>query len=236
MSVDSLQVTILAAGLGTRLGRPFPKPLVRLANGRSILENQIRNVRQAFGDRARTAVVVGFKHEMIMEACPENLFIYNECYDQTNTSKSLLRALRLSAPGGVLWMNGDVVFGPKVLTVVEPWLGADTSFVCTNTAAVGDEEVKYAVGEDGFIAALSKSVNAPRGEAVGINYVAGADKDGLIRQLELCADSDYFERGIELAIADEGLKIEPVDISAFEVVEVDFEEDLTRANEGLDSE
>jgi CDP-glycerol glycerophosphotransferase len=231
----TLQVTILAAGLGTRLGRPFPKPLVRLASGRSILENQLYNVRETFGDSARTAIVVGFKHDLIMEAFPGNLFVYNESYDQTNTSKSLLRALRLSAPGGVLWMNGDVVFGPKVLTVLEPWLAGDQSFVCTNTAAVGQEEVKYTVDDDGFIALLSKTVQGGLGEAIGINYVAAQDKAALVRHLEHCADGDYFERGIELAIASDGLRFEPVDVSAFDVVEVDFEEDLALANEGLTS-
>jgi hypothetical protein len=34
--------------------------------------------------------------------------VYNERYDQTNTSKSLLRALKATGKGGVLWMNGDV--------------------------------------------------------------------------------------------------------------------------------
>ncbi len=235
MALDTLQVTILAAGLGTRLGRPFPKPLVRLSSGRSILENQLANVHETFGDAARTAIVVGFKHDLIMEAFPDNLFVYNESYDQTNTSKSLLRALRLSGPGGVLWMNGDVVFGPKVLQVLEPWLSTDTSFVCTNTAAVGAEEVKYTVDGSGFIAELSKTVEGGLGEAIGINYIAGRDKAALIRQLERCDDQDYFERGLELAIAHHDLRVEPVDISAFDVVEVDFEEDLLVANEGLAS-
>jgi choline kinase len=235
LSVDAVQVSILAAGLGTRLGRPFPKPLVKLASGRSIMENQLMNIREAFGDSARTAIVVGFKHDLIMEAFPENLFIYNENYDQTNTSKSLLRALKLSGPGGVLWMNGDVVFGPKVLKVLEPWIAADTSFVCTNTAAVGVEEVKYTVDESGFIDELSKTVQGGLGEAVGINFVSAADKATLIHRLEHCDEQDYFERGLELAIALDALRIEPVDISAFDVVEVDFEEDLALANEGLES-
>ena len=41
---------------------------------------------------------------------------------------------------------------------------------------------------------------------------------------------DEFERGIETAIATAGLRVRPVDISEFHAVEVDFEDDLERAN------
>jgi choline kinase len=227
----TLQVTILAAGMGTRLGRPWPKPLTRLRDGRSIMAQQMDNIRTAMGPEARVTVVVGFKLELVMEAFPDAVFVYNEAYDQTNTSKSLLKALRASHDGGVLWFNGDVVFDPQVLTRVRPLIEADESFVCVNHAAVGDEEVKYTVDADGFVAELSKSVSDGLGEAVGINYVAGHDKALLVSHLEECDESDYFERGIETAIAKDGLRVRPVDISDLYAVEVDFDDDLVRANE-----
>jgi choline kinase len=227
----TLQVTILAAGMGTRLGRPWPKPLTPLADGRSIMAQQMDNVRSAFGDEARVTVVVGFKLELILEAFPDALFVYNEAYDQTNTSKSLLKALKASSDGGVLWMNGDVVFDAEVLRRVRPHMDAGRSFVCVNTSQVAEEEVKYTVDAEGFVDELSKTVEGGLGEAVGINYVAGADKAVLIAHLEACAEQDYFERGIETAIASDGLKVLPVDISDLFAVEVDFEGDLERANQ-----
>src|SRR5690606_10665284 len=84
--------------------------------------------------------------------------------------------------------------------------------------------------DEGFVTVLSKTVTDGLGEAVGINYIASADKPMLIEHLERCSDQDYFERGIELAI-EQGLKVRPVDISEFFVVEVDFTDDLERANE-----
>jgi choline kinase len=48
-----------------------------------------------------------------------------------------------------------------------------------------------------------------------------------------CADNDYFERGLELAIEKSGVQIEPVDISDLFAVEVDFQADLDRANSRL---
>lgn len=227
------QSVILAAGMGTRLGRPWPKPLTRLADGRSIMQQQIENVRTAFGAEAPILIVVGFKLELILEEHPDVLYAYNEAYDQTNTNRSLLRALTLGQPGGVLWMNGDVVFDPAVLARVQSLIEEDRSFVCVNTAAVAEEEVKYTVDADGFIATLSKQVTEPLGESVGINYVSSADRPALIAGLVACEDGDYFERGIEYAIERAGTRFLPVDISDLFAVEVDFDEDLTRANEGL---
>ncbi|WP_432544656.1 phosphocholine cytidylyltransferase family protein [Kineococcus sp. SYSU DK002] len=227
---EGVQAVILAAGLGTRLGRPLPKSQTVLRDGRTIMRQQLDNLRSALGEQVRVAVVVGFKANLLMEAHPDLRFVYNELFDSTNTSKSLLRALETSHPGGVLWMNGDVVFDPRVLQQVQPWLERDESFVCVNTAAVGEEEVKYTVDAGGFIDELSKTVSGGLGEAVGINYVSAADKAVLIEELRACADGDYFERGLETAIARCGLRVAPVDVSTFDVVEVDFEDDLQRAD------
>ena len=231
----SKQVIILAAGMGTRLARPLPKPLTELRDGRSIMKQQMDNLALAFGEEFRAMIVVGFKLEAIIERFPEATFVYNEVYDQTNTSKSLLKALRASNDGGALWMNGDVVFDPEVLNRVLPLIEADKSFVVVNTSKVSDEEVKYTLSSDGFIHLLSKQVVDGLGEAVGINFVAGADKASLISHLAQVDDQDYFERAIEVGIEADGLRFQAVDISDLYAVEVDFAEDLERANEHFKS-
>ncbi len=222
-----MNVVILAAGLGTRLGKAHPKPLTALRDGRTILQRQIDLLRARFADELHLSIVVGYKLEMILQAAGADAsFVYNDFFDQTNTAKSLWRALRLAPPGGVLWLNGDVVFVAPLLDA----LAFDRSFVAVNTEHVGEEEVKYTVDGDGYVKELSKTVVQARGEAIGINYVAGADRATLVHNLERCADNDYFERGIELAIAEHGLKFSAVDISPFGCVEVDFLPDLDRAN------
>lgn len=226
----TIQVVILAAGLGTRLGKPHPKPLTPLTSGQSIMRRAVELLRAAYADEVRVTAVVGFKLDLVIEAMPDISFVYNEVYDSTNTSKSLLKALRLSQPGGVLWMNGDVVFDQRVLGVVREHIDEGRSFVCVNTESVAEEEVKYTLDADGYIQELSKTVVGGLGEAVGINFVSAEDKAALIARLEEADDQDYFERGVELAIEKDGLRVEAVDISAYQVVEVDFEDDLTRAN------
>ena len=226
------QVAILAAGRGTRLGRPHPKPLTRLDDGRTILGNQLDHITATF-DRPQIYIVVGFKLEAILEAHPDAVFVYNEVYDETNTSKSLLRVLRATADGGVLWMNGDVVFDDRLLALTIPLVQQQQSFIAVNTAKVDEEEVKYTVDEQGWISELSKSVTGALGEAVGVNFVAAADKPALITRLDEVDEQDYFERGIELAIERDGVRFTALDISALSAIEVDTPEDLVRANASL---
>ena len=217
--------------MGTRLGRPFPKPLTRLATGESLIARQLSNLATLLGPEHAPYIVVGYKKELIMEEFPDALFIYNSDYSETNTAKSLLRALVATPPGGVLWMNGDVVFEPGLLKALAPNLENDESIVCVNHARVGEEEVKYSVDPDGWVQALSKAVAEPLGEAVGINFVNAEDKLVLARHLDQVSDTDYFERAIETAIEAGELRMRPVDISDFACIEVDFDEDLDRANE-----
>src|SRR3954471_3989873 len=228
-----LQVVIWAPGMGTRLGRDHPKALTPLSDGRTILDRQLDGLRTVLGTEVPITAVVGFRCEMIMQAAPDLTFAYNPDFATTNTSKSLLRALQTSRDGGVLWLNGDVVFDPAVLELALPNLRDEQSFVCVDTNTVADEEIKYTLDDEGFVRELSKTVVGGLGEAVGINHVSAADKAVLVDHLLRCRDDDYFERGIETAIAEDGLRFWPVDISRFSAVEVDFESDLVLANRSL---
>ena len=225
-----LQTVILAAGMGSRLGRALPKSLTELVDGRTIMQQQHENIRTVFGTAARITTVVGYRAEAIEEAFPDADYVHNERYDQTNTSKSLLRALLATGKDAVLWMNGDVVFDPRILGRAIPFIEADQSFVTVNTSKVSDEEVKYTIDAEGNIDKLSKKVVGGIGEAVGINYISRADKKAFIRQLQRVDDQEYFEGGLELAIAEDGVKLKPMDISDLYAVEVDFPQDLEQAN------
>lgn len=223
-----MKIIILAAGIGSRLGNPFPKPLTPLKDGKSIMERQVENISQNFNEHD-ISVVVGFKKDLIMERFPDLTYVYNQFFDATNTSKSLLKALKKYRNEDVLWINGDVIFDAELLTVLNEEIERKSSFVSVNTSRVAEEEVKYTL-KNGFIEQLSKQVKNGLGEAVGINYISREDMPSLLKQLEDCDDQDYFERGIEKAIEEDNLKIKAVDISNFRCMEVDFKEDLEAAN------
>lgn len=170
-----------------------------------------------------------------MEAFPDASYVYNQRFDQTNTSKSLLKGLEATGDEPVLWMNGDVVFDGALMALLDPHLAEGSTFVAVNRAAVGDEEVKYRTDEAGNISELSKSVVDGLGEAVGVNFVSGIDKPALIECLRACDPNDYFERGIELMINETGRSVTAVDVSDAFCIEVDFESDLETANRVISS-
>ena len=223
-----MKIIILAAGIGSRLGNPFPKPLTPLKNGKSIMQRQMDSITTYF-DINDITTVVGFKKNLIMEQFPEVNYFYNPFFDTTNTSKSLLRALKKHRGNSILWFNGDVVFDPQLVSLLQNEMNNNQSFVSVNTQSVSDEEVKYTL-KDGFMESLSKEVKNGLGEAVGINFIAAKDLDVFINQLENCDDNDYFEKGLEMAIAINQLQLKVVDISAYNCIEVDFKEDLLNAN------
>ena len=223
-----MKIIILAAGIGSRLGNPFPKPLTKLKNNKSIMQMMTENISSLYS-LDLVNLVVGFKKNLIMESFPNLTYIYNQYFDQTNTAKSLLKAIKKNKDQSILWMNGDIVFDKNILLKLKEYIDKDISFVAVNTSKVAEEEVKYTL-KNNYINELSKTVENGLGEAVGINFISSKYIDSFIKRLEECDDNDYFEKALEVAIEKDSFKIKPVDISEFNCIEIDFEEDLKNAN------
>lgn len=221
-----IKVIILAAGIGSRLGQNIPKAMVELGEGLTILDLQVKFLREKL-ELDDVIVVVGYKKELIMERYPDLSYVYNSRYRDTNTSKSLLGGLKtVGKRSDVIWLNGDVVFEPRILELVREKL--DDNLICVNNSEISEEEVKYTLDHGGFILEISKEVRDALGEAVGINFIKKEYLDVLISSLEECQDQDYFEKGVEMALS-RGVKFKPLDIEDNFCVEVDFPEDLKQA-------
>ncbi|MBN1646698.1 MAG: phosphocholine cytidylyltransferase family protein [Spirochaetales bacterium] len=227
-----MKIIILAAGMGTRLGKPFPKPLTPLKNGETIIGRQIR-IFSEYVSPDDMYIVVGFKKDMIMEAYPEPCFVYNPYFGDTNTSKSLLQALRKVSGNDVLWINGDVVFESEIIKRVFAEISEGIPFSVVNTSKVGEEEVKYRTDEYGNITEISKQVLNAEGESVGINYITGSRTETFIDLLEAVGDNDYFEKAMDNGARIGSLLFSTLDISDCSCTEVDFPEDLVNANSFL---
>ncbi|MCE5318966.1 MAG: phosphocholine cytidylyltransferase family protein [Parachlamydia sp.] len=225
-----MKVVILAAGMGSRLQDPdTPKPLTLLANGKSLLANQL-DILSQFLPLDNILIVVGYRKEQIMESHPDLLYVYNPHYATENTSKSLLKAIR-KIDDDLLWLNGDVLVHPSILREMAAF---NRTSMMVNVGPVAEEEVKYRCNSHGLISEVSKSVADARGEALGINLFKRSDLPALKQGLEQCADNDYFEKGIEWAIA-HNTQVWSFPVAQGLCTEVDFPEDLEHANQMLQS-
>jgi choline kinase len=72
----------------------------------------------------------------------------------------------------------------------------------------------------------------PEGEALGINFFAKKDLFNFKHHLTACQSKDYFEKGIEYGIQ-QGQVVWSCVVEAMDCAEIDFPEDLVRANELL---
>ena len=64
-----MHIVILAAGVGSRLGRPIPKPLTVIGDGRSILQRQTESLTNEFRD-APIIVVTGVQEGHVKGRVP----------------------------------------------------------------------------------------------------------------------------------------------------------------------
>lgn len=223
-----MKAVILAAGMGKRLGSSIPKPLTSLVNDKTIMDFQVERLSKIVGVK-NIIVVVGYKKEMIMEEFPRLSFVYNDAFAQTNTGKSLLLALQ-KVDDDVIWLNGDVYFDADV-----PKLLLDTGFSCclVDRKRCGTEEVKYNLNEAKFIHNISKNVQDPQGECLGVNVILKNDLDAFRDELEKVDNQDYFEKAMENLAVSKKILLKAVDVGEFYCNEIDFEGDLKAVRDYL---
>lgn len=217
-----MNAVILAAGIGSRLGQPLPKCLLKLPSGESLLGRQIQIMKSE--GISEIIVVVGFQKELIMTEISDVKFVYNPNYRTTNTSKSLMLALR-ECNDDVIWTNGDLIYDREIIAGIKL---QKYNSVVINNARCGEEEIKYRSDNNSNITEISKQVKDAQGEALGINLIMKSSLRGLIDALEQCQDNDYFERAIQILI-DRDVVFKGLNVSRYRCIEIDFEEDWQKA-------
>ena len=145
---------LLAAGMGTRLGRRSlnqPKPLVEV-NGVAIVRNALECL--AAARMARTTVVIGYLGDQIRSVVGEHVngmqvrYCENSRYRITGTAHSLRLGLD-HVPDDVLVLEGDVFFDRILLEqfLAEPYV--DATLVERWHAQIDGSVVE--LGSDGFV-------------------------------------------------------------------------------------
>ena len=224
-----MKIIILAAGKGTRLGKKKPKILTSLPNNETIM-NRLLNAITSCTDQENISIVVGYKKSLIIQKYPSLNYIINDKYESTNTAKSLLLALNNIENEDVIWINGDLIIDENIFKKIYSY--SKNCMAVSNKVILDEEQIKYNTDTNGHINNVSKIISDGKGEAFGLNKISKKHLKLFKDALKKCTNSDYFERGVEIAISN-GLIINPLDIGDMFYTEVDFEKDLNYAKKNL---
>ncbi|CAH2029923.1 phosphocholine cytidylyltransferase family protein [Trichlorobacter ammonificans] len=230
-----MKAIILNAGKGGRLGSltdDRPKCLVEVG-GRPILDFQLDALR--LGGVRELVLVVGYRDAMIrdyLQRYPEFTvtWIDNPDYADTNTAYSLWLA-RHEMTEDFLYLNGDVLFHPELIRRLLAAPAA--SPLAVERKRCGEEEVKVLLAGT-RITAIGKEIPPAEayGEFIGVARFAGAigplfgaTLAGVVERDRLL--KNYFETAVDRML--DKAPFTALDISDLPCIEIDFPEDLERA-------
>jgi choline kinase len=232
-----MQAVLLAAGLGSRLGKlteRIPKALIPVG-GLPLLAYAVRFARAAGASDITVVGGFGFpqvREEVERRALPVRL-IENTAFRDGNLVS--LMAARPYLSGELLLMNIDHIYRPAVAAIVAPTAHEVTAFIDTDRT-LGADDMKVARDEAGRVREISKTLASWDAGYVGMTKVPAA------------AHARYWATA-DAALAEEGRAIHvervlgrlattdapPVcrDISGHGWLEVDLPEERERAEEAL---
>lgn len=237
-----MHAILLAAGVGRRLNQGQPKPKCLLEfGGMTLLERHCRNL-LACGVETLT-VSVGHESDQIARALdalprPATLLCHNPLYT-LGSSVSLWSARAALACGDdVLVMDADVLYHPQILRrlVTSPMRNC---FLLDREFVAGDEPVKLCTHGPRIVEFRKRVADGlvydRIGESVGFFKFDAATALRLARLMDAYVadgrrDQPHEEALRDLALCPE-LDIGVEDITGLPWLEIDFPEDLVRAEQ-----
>lgn len=242
-----MRALILAAGVGWRMGggpgHP-PKCLLRFG-GKTLLQRHLE-ILHASG-AAEVVIGVGYRAESIEEelaaldpGVPVRT-VFNPHYEEGNIVTLWTLREELGRGGDVLLMDADVLYDRRLMQRLLQSPHANC-FLLDRDLEPGDEPVKLCV-RDGRLVEFRKQVDAElrydyHGESVGFFRLSEAMALRLARTagefVQRGEREEYYEEAIRtLLLADGGRSFGFEDVTGLPWTEIDFPEDVTRAEEGI---
>jgi choline kinase len=232
---------ILAAGVSARL-RPLtnntPKCLLKIG-GKTILERTLDNL-LAY-DLNDIIIVTGYLQDQIKNFIANYFsqlnvaYIYNEKYDTTNNIYSLWMVKNLIMGNEILLMDSDILFDKKILELL---IRSEykNCLALRSDHQLTEEEIKVRLSVDKSVSEISKTVNLKHavGESIGIEKFSAEFTNKLFEILDrkILVENKvniFYEAAFQEAI-NEGNKIYAIDIGSLKCTELDFAEDIEKAN------
>lgn len=242
---------ILSAGQGSRLGHltdDMPKCLIAFG-GRTLLDRQLDTL--AANGVEEAVVVTGFRDDQIERALerrrsegqgPSVRTIYNPFYKVADNLGSLFLA-REELKGDVLVWNGDTMVSDALMARV---VGSGCPGICVTIDRKADydaDDMKVVADPDGRLRAIGKRLSAGvNAESIGLLAFRDGGAERFAEAIEQAMRSSegttiWYLRVIH-HLAQES-EVRTLDIQGEEWGEVDFPEDVRRAEElvsGWDSQ
>jgi choline kinase len=236
-----MQAIILAAGLSKRL-RPLtdttPKCLLKVG-GKTLLEMTINNiVKNGIED---FIVVTGYRENMIKEFIASNYqklsirFLTNSDYENNNNSYSLWMTKDYVNSDSLL-LDSDILFDYRIISKL---LSAPhkNSLAVNSNHKLGDEEIKVIIDSANKIEHIGKHLDpaASYGESIGIERFSldFFQKLGEVLERKIVRENnvnEFYEASFQ-ELYDSGNAMYAVDVSEYKSMEIDFPDDLKRAEE-----
>ena len=239
-----MRAIILAAGVGARLGAHGDRPKCLLEfGGITLLERHLRNLVAAGIEDV--ALCTGYRHELLEQAVTGHTqarvtTVMNPAFREGSVVSLWTMRDALRAGEDILLMDADVLYDPELLRLLAH-APVQNRFLCDRDFEPGDEPVKICL-ERGRVVEFRKQL-APdlsyddAGESVGFFSLTAATATALADIADAFVGAQRRNEPYEEAIRDlvlvQGATFDVVDVTGRPWVEIDFPEDITRANQQI---
>jgi len=235
-----MKAIVIAAGMGNRLGNlteTKPKGMVQV-NGKELILHAMDFL--SAGDFSERIVIVGYQGDafsaFLQKNCPEVRVIMNPDY-RLGSVRTIEKALpHLDEP--FLLMNVDHVYPRRMFPAI-PTHHAGLTAICDSDRELASDDMKVALNRERKIASISKTLEEFDAGYIGMTWCGSGAletyREAIGRTVEAQGDSANVE-AILAHLADKGHDIDICDLSGMGWLEIDTQEDLTRAERVLRSQ
>ena len=125
---DKYSIIIPAAGIGRRMRIHGPKSLIPIQGGKTILSNQLENIKECFR-HYEIVLIGGYQIDKLTRDIPKNTkIIYNKNYEKTNVLDSIRLGLEEITTDKVIILYGDLIFNKNCLNL--PFYNSSAIVIC----------------------------------------------------------------------------------------------------------